>query len=111
MVLQSSSDPFGFGQTSRDDVPSPSYYGLYRAHVVRSYPNLKLDVRVPKVTGQEIVTALPCLPPGSNYAPPARAMVWVMYENGVPDRAVWIGVGVPVAHDHDELYAPSGHSH
>lgn len=73
--------------------------GLYRAVVVDNADpeaRLRLRVRVPSVTGTEVVGWVwPCLPTLEGVRPPAPGQgVFVQYEAGDPDFPVWTGVTV-----------------
>ncbi|HEX8720456.1 MAG TPA: phage baseplate assembly protein V [Pyrinomonadaceae bacterium] len=79
------------------------YYGKYRAFVVDNADPEKrgrLRVRVPSVTGDEVVTgwALPCAPYGGAagdgffFVPEVGAGVWVEFEAGQLEYPVWVGV-------------------
>ena len=76
-----------------------TYPGIYRAVVVDDNdPDRlrRLRVRVPAVHGDgESLWASACVPAGSRRQPKVGSSVWVMFEDGEPERPVWIGVVVP----------------
>ncbi|MEM9140509.1 MAG: phage baseplate assembly protein V [Pseudomonadota bacterium] len=76
------------------------YYGKYRGKVVNNIdPRARgrIQVIVPEVLGEStLVWALPCAPfAGPNVGffsmPPVSANVWVEFEGGNPDHAIWAG--------------------
>jgi hypothetical protein len=75
-------------------------YGIHRAVVVDAQDPQglgRLQVRVPRVTGEASVWAVPCLLPSDTAALPAEGSAyWVLYEDGDMERPVWLGGPVPV---------------
>ena len=57
----------------------------------------RIQVQVPSVTGATATWAMPCLPAGATALPGVGDGVWILYEDGDPDRPVWIGTlpGLP----------------
>lgn len=83
---------------------SRTYYGKYRGKVVANDDSAepggrlgRLLVVVPMVDGAELLRwAMPCVPfagiqQGMVMLPPEEANVWVEFEAGDPDRAIWSG--------------------
>lgn len=78
------------------DSASGKVYGIQRAVVVEAHDPRglgRLLVRVPRVTGEASVWALPCFGPQSRAAglPGEGALGWVLYEDGDVDNPVWLG--------------------
>ena len=76
------------------------YYGKYRAIVVNtSDPEQRGRIRVkcPKVLGDYISAwCEPCIPfayeaGGDFHIPKVNDFVWVEFENGEPDKPIWVG--------------------
>lgn len=76
------------------------YFGKYRGTVSNNIDPLlqgRLQVSVPAVLGTDGLSwAMPCVPyagPGVGFffIPPKDANVWVEFEGGDPDYAVWTG--------------------
>jgi hypothetical protein len=80
--------------------PAPGkVYGIQRAVVVDGQDPRglgRLLVRVPRVTGEATVWALPCFGPAAGEAglPGEGDGCWVLYEGGEVDYPVWLG-GAP----------------
>ncbi len=79
---------------------SDKYYGKYRATVVNNIDPLqegRIQVMVPDVSGLAPTSwAMPCLPmtgiqTGIVAVPPIGAGVWVEFEQGDPDKPIWVG--------------------
>jgi hypothetical protein len=76
------------------------FYGKYRGIVVNDVDPMqqwRIQVSVPAIAGDgPIAWAMPCLPV-SRTDPPAWTMprvgsgVWVEFEEGDPDRPIWVG--------------------
>lgn len=68
--------------------------GFHSARVVDAcdpYGEARLKIRVPGVLGDRVVWAWPMVR-DSRIGPPAEgAGVWVWFEQGDPDRALWMG--------------------
>jgi hypothetical protein len=75
------------------------HFGKYRGKVqnnIDPYLSGRLQVTVPAVLGDAIVSALPCVPyAGSGVGffaiPPIGANVWVEFEGGNPELPIWSG--------------------
>lgn len=75
------------------------FFGKYRGTVVDNNDPLggnRLEVRIPGVSGQETKWALPCVPYaaadlGLHAIPPVGASVWIEFEGGELDHAIWVG--------------------
>lgn len=74
------------------------FFGLYRGRVVANIDPMKrgrIAIACPEVRSAS-VWAVPCFPitagPAEQVvAPPIDSIVWLQFEAGDPDRAVWIG--------------------
>jgi hypothetical protein len=77
----------------------PRYYGKYRGTVVNNIDPLKegrIQVIVPDVSIIPSTWAMPCVPVaglqmGMLAIPPMGAGVWVEFEQGNPDKPIWVG--------------------
>ena len=76
------------------------FYGKYRGTVANNIDPLmqgRLQVNVPAVLGSDGLSwAMPCVPyagsgVGFFFIPPNGANIWVEFEGGDPDYAVWTG--------------------
>jgi hypothetical protein len=70
------------------------FYGIYRgivAHNVDPLGQMRLQVQVPQVLGQNAVWAMPCIPAGAATLPAVGRLVWVAFEGGDPNYPVWMG--------------------
>jgi hypothetical protein len=75
------------------------FFGKYRGQVqnnVDPYVSGRVQVTAPAVLGDAIVWAFPCVPyAGSGVGffaiPPVGANVWVEFEGGNPEVAIWSG--------------------
>jgi hypothetical protein len=75
------------------------FFGKYRGTVEGNFDLTgrgRLDVKVPAVLGEEVVTAMPCVPyagdgVGLHLLPEAGTGVWVEFEAGDPSRPIWAG--------------------
>jgi hypothetical protein len=75
------------------------YYGKYRGEVVSNEdPSNRglIKVRVPSLLEEEVVWAMPCLPfagpnMGMYMIPEPGALVWIEFEAGNINRAIWTG--------------------
>src|SRR6476660_9509682 len=77
------------------------FLGKYRGSVVNNvdpYGKGRLMVRVPDVAGFFVTSwALPCVPMagpqmGAYFVPPPiGSAVWVEFEQGNPDKPIWVG--------------------
>jgi hypothetical protein len=68
--------------------------GIYRGRVVDAADPLatgRLRVQIPDLPGGDSVWALPCRPVAQSAVPAAGQSVWILFEQGDPDRPVWIG--------------------
>lgn len=55
-----------------------------------------IKVIVPSIFGPELaVRARPCFPYGHFFVPPVGASVWVEFEGGDPEFAIWVGAWYP----------------
>lgn len=79
----------------RAEAPTLTACGIYRATVLENGDPLvrrRLRVQVPRVSGDEAIWALACLPPGgSDEIPSIGDGVWVAFESCDPSRPVWLG--------------------
>jgi uncharacterized protein involved in type VI secretion and phage assembly len=75
-------------------------YGKYRGNCVDNLDPMQMGrirVTVPDLPGVDASSwALPCLPAAGNQngffaVPPIGAGVWVEFEQGDPDRPIWVG--------------------
>ncbi|NNF59404.1 MAG: phage tail protein [Rhodothermaceae bacterium] len=75
------------------------FYGKYSGEVtdIADEEQLgRITVRVPPVFGPELtVRARPCFPTGHFFVPPVGAKVWVEFEAGDPNYALWVGMWYP----------------
>jgi hypothetical protein len=78
----------------------PTYYGIYRGAVVNNFDpesRGRIMARVTDVTGIFTTSwAEPVVPfagPNAGHLsiPPVNAGVWIQFENGDPDKPVWLG--------------------
>jgi hypothetical protein len=88
-------DGLTLGGLRRDPAPG-KVCGIQRAIVVDGQDPRglgRLLVRVPRVTGEAVVWALPCFgpPAGEAELPGEGDACWVLYEGGDVDRPVWLG--------------------
>lgn len=76
------------------------FYGKYRGTVVNNVDPMmmgRIQATVPDVSGAVPTSwAMPCLPVsgtqnGTFSVPPIGAGVWVEFEQGDPDRPIWVG--------------------
>jgi hypothetical protein len=76
------------------------YYGKYRATVINNADPLqegRIQVMVPAVSNVALSSwAMPCVPIGGLQAgvfvlPQQLSSVWVEFEQGDPDRPIWVG--------------------
>jgi len=88
----------GFSMENKLD-KSKKFYGKYRGIITDNddpQNRGRLRVQVPKVLGKhDSAWALPCLPPGSYIIPKNGTGVWVEFEEGNPDKPIWIGYWLP----------------
>jgi len=74
------------------------FYGKYRGVVVSDQGDGRLKINVPAVTPDDLV-ADACLPPVPRSLlawPAVGETVWVEFEGGEPERAIWNGTLAPV---------------
>jgi uncharacterized protein involved in type VI secretion and phage assembly len=80
--------------------PVTRYYGKYRGTVVNNIDPMqlgRLQASVPDVSGSIPTSwAMPCVPvaginTGVFTVPPPGAGVWIEFEQGDPDRPIWVG--------------------
>lgn len=88
---------------SPSSFPDPAaegrFFGKYRGRVMNNNDPLKLGrilADVPAIPGMHGNWALPCTPyagpqVGFFALPPIGAMVWIEFEGGNPDYAIWVG--------------------
>lgn len=75
------------------------FFGKYRGTVEANTDMTgrgRLDVKVPAVLGEQVVTAMPCVPyagdgVGLHLLPEAGTGVWVEFEGGDPSYPIWTG--------------------
>lgn len=86
--------------TNTDTETQQRYYGKYRGTVVNNIDPMQIgrvQVIVPDVSGPMPSSwAMPCLPVsgtqnGAFTVPSIGAGVWVEFEQGDPDRPIWVG--------------------
>ena len=73
---------------------SGCFCGIYQGLVMdNADPQslMRLLVQVPAVLDTQNIWALPCIPTGATVVPTIGKGVWIMFENGAPDRPVWMG--------------------
>jgi hypothetical protein len=76
------------------------YYGKYSGEVVandQDSDNMgSIVVKLPSMFGDDAkVTARPCLPYGHFFIPAVGTKVWVEFEGGDTDYAIWVGTWYP----------------
>jgi hypothetical protein len=75
------------------------FFGKYRGTVEANTDMTgrgRLDVKVPAVLGEQVVTAMPCVPyagdgVGLHLLPEVGTGVWVEFEGGNPSYPIWSG--------------------
>jgi hypothetical protein len=75
--------------------PAARWLGIFRGvvgNVDDPLTRLRVAVSVPGVAGVVDLWAEACIAPNSRSVPAIGDGVWVMFENGAPDRPVWLGV-------------------
>lgn len=81
-------------------VKGPPFWGKYRGTVTKNNDDLgrgRIKVKVPDVLGDlETGWCEPAFPyagpqVGFFFLPPERAMVWIEFEHGDPERPIWTG--------------------
>jgi len=85
----------GISMENKYEAGKKKYFGKYRG-IVTNNQDLqnrgRLKLQVPAVLGQyDSNWALPCLPPGSYVIPKEGAGVWVEFEEGKPEKPIWVG--------------------
>ncbi len=76
-----------------------SYWGKHRGKVVDNTDSKglgRIKVKVPGLTGETVLQALPCTPyagpqVGFFMIPPLDANVWIEFEGGDLDKPIWVG--------------------
>lgn len=94
----------GFSLERKDDGYKKKFYGKYRAIVTNnmdSDPSTgrmgRIKVKCPKVLGEdESNWCTPCMPfagpnKGNLFMPKVGDTVWVEFEEGDPDKPIWVG--------------------
>jgi hypothetical protein len=76
------------------------YYGKYSGQVVandQDSDNMgSIVVTLPSIFGPTAqITARPCLPYGHFFIPTVGSMVWIEFEGGDKDYAIWVGTWYP----------------
>jgi Type VI secretion system/phage-baseplate injector OB domain len=93
-------DSDGMGMSDPGNIGTKKYYGKYRGTVLNNIDpeqRGRLLVEVPDVLGFFTSNwALPCVPIGGiqmgmYLIPPVRSLVWVEFEQGNPNKPIWVG--------------------
>lgn len=76
------------------------YYGKYSGQVVANDQDSNkmgsIVVTLPSIFGPTAqITARPCLPYGHFFIPAVGSMVWIEFEGGDKDYAIWVGTWYP----------------
>lgn len=88
------------GGEDKDNSPPKVFYGKYRGMVINNvdpYKQGRMLVQVPDVLGLGVSSwALPCMPftgieSGVYAVPLIGSGVWVEFEQGNPDKPIWVG--------------------
>lgn len=88
------------GGADKDDTPAKVFYGKYRGMVINNVDPMKqgrMLVQVPDVLGLGVSSwALPCVPfagieSGAYAVPLVGSGVWVEFEQGNPEKPIWVG--------------------
>jgi|SRR4029453_14009817 hypothetical protein len=80
---------------SEGDLIAGRFYGVYRgvvANNVDPMSQLRVQVLVTAVLGNQPLWAMPCRPVGAAAVPGVGASVWVAFEGGDPSLPVWMGI-------------------
>jgi hypothetical protein len=80
---------------NESDRTAGRFYGVYRGVVMNDVDptsQLRVQVQVTAVLGNQPLWAMPCRPVGAAAVPAVGASIWVAFEGGDPSLPVWMGI-------------------